>query len=151
MEMERVSNEVLEIFKRVRALCDQVGQKPYAEMLAQAVTFTEEMKRRFVERASRLQNILQLTAPEILMACQPFDIILRDLKRLQDESVILLASPWRRAKYKDLIREKVGADWFDISPAERHQRAHDNGAEIAKEFDDSKSPMLCSQNGLSRT
>jgi lysyl-tRNA synthetase class 2 len=41
-----------------------------------------------------------------------------------------------RAKYKDLVREKAGADWFDISPAERRQRAHDLGAEIGKEYED---------------
>jgi lysyl-tRNA synthetase class 2 len=43
---------------------------------------------------------------------------------------------WKRAKYKDLVREKAGADWFEISPAERRQRAHDLGAEIGKEYED---------------
>lgn len=47
-----------------------------------------------------------------------------------------LTPDWKRAKYKDLIREKAGADWFDISPAERRQRAHDLGAEIGKEYED---------------
>jgi lysyl-tRNA synthetase len=43
---------------------------------------------------------------------------------------------WRRIKYKDLVRAFTSADWFDISPAERRQRAHDMGAEIGKEFED---------------
>lgn len=47
-----------------------------------------------------------------------------------------LTPNWKRAKYKDLIREKAGADWFNISPAERRQRAHDMGAEIGKEYED---------------
>jgi lysyl-tRNA synthetase class 2 len=47
-----------------------------------------------------------------------------------------LTPNWKRAKYKDLIREKAGADWFDISPAERRQRAHDLGAEIGKDYED---------------
>jgi lysyl-tRNA synthetase class 2 len=47
-----------------------------------------------------------------------------------------LTPNWKRAKYKDLVREKAGADWFDISPAERRQRAHDLGAEIGKEYED---------------
>jgi lysyl-tRNA synthetase class 2 len=47
-----------------------------------------------------------------------------------------LTPKWRRARYKDLIREKAGADWFDISPTERRQRAHDMGAEIGKEYED---------------
>lgn len=47
-----------------------------------------------------------------------------------------LKRPWKRVKYKDMIREKAGADWFEISPAERRQRAHDLGAEIGKEYED---------------
>jgi len=47
-----------------------------------------------------------------------------------------LTPNWKRAKYKDLIREKAGADWFEISPAARRQRAHDLGAEIGKEYED---------------
>ncbi len=49
---------------------------------------------------------------------------------------INLTPPWRTVKYKDLVREKAGADWFDIPPAERRQRAHDLGAEIGKEYED---------------
>jgi lysyl-tRNA synthetase class 2 len=47
-----------------------------------------------------------------------------------------LTPKWKRAKYKDLVREKAGMDWFDVSPAERRQRAHDLGAEIGKEYED---------------
>ena len=49
---------------------------------------------------------------------------------------INLTPPWRRVKYKDLVREKAGADWFEISPAERRQRAEALGAEIGKEYED---------------
>jgi len=47
-----------------------------------------------------------------------------------------LTPPWPRVKYKDLVREKAGADWFDVSPRERRQRAIEMGAEIAKEYED---------------
>jgi lysyl-tRNA synthetase class II len=43
---------------------------------------------------------------------------------------------WRRLKYSDLICAFTGKDWYQISPAERRQRAHDMGAEIGKEFED---------------
>ena len=59
-----------------------------------------------------------------------------ELSTLSEEKIIDLSAPWRRAKYKDLVREKAGADWFDVSPAERRQRAHDLGAEIGKEYAD---------------
>ena len=47
-----------------------------------------------------------------------------------------LTPPWRRIKYKDIVRERAGADWFDISAAERRQKAMQMGAEIGKEFED---------------
>src|SRR5215471_15193229 len=34
-----------------------------------------------------------------------------------------LTPPWRRVKYKDLVRERGGPDWFEISPAVRRERA----------------------------
>jgi lysyl-tRNA synthetase class 2 len=47
-----------------------------------------------------------------------------------------LTPPWRRIKYKDLVRERAGTDWFDISPADRRERAVKLGAEIAKGYED---------------
>jgi lysyl-tRNA synthetase, class II len=47
-----------------------------------------------------------------------------------------LSPPWKRAKYKDLIRDKAGSDWFEITPAERRARAVSLGAEIGKEYED---------------
>jgi len=47
-----------------------------------------------------------------------------------------LTPPWRRIKYKDIVRERAGADWFEITPAERRERAVKLGAEIGKEFVD---------------
>jgi lysyl-tRNA synthetase class 2 len=58
------------------------------------------------------------------------------MQKFSQQLIIDLTPNWRRAKYKDLVREKAGADWFDISPAERRQRAHDLGAEIGKEYED---------------
>ena len=34
-----------------------------------------------------------------------------------------LTPDWRRAKYKDLIREKAGDNWFDLTPGQRRARA----------------------------
>lgn len=49
---------------------------------------------------------------------------------------INLTPPWNRVRYNDLVRERAGADWFDLSPADRRQRAHDLGAEIGKDYED---------------
>ena len=34
-----------------------------------------------------------------------------------------LTPDWRRAKYKDLVREKAGNDWFELTPEQRRARA----------------------------
>ncbi len=36
---------------------------------------------------------------------------------------INLSKPWKRARYHDLIKEVAGADWFDITPEQRRERA----------------------------
>jgi lysyl-tRNA synthetase, class II len=47
-----------------------------------------------------------------------------------------LTPPWPRIRYKDIIRERAGADWFDLPPAERRIRALDLGAELGKDYED---------------
>jgi lysyl-tRNA synthetase class 2 len=47
-----------------------------------------------------------------------------------------LTPPWRRAKYKDLVREKAGPDWFDVPSEERRRRAEALGAEIGPNYED---------------
>jgi lysyl-tRNA synthetase class 2 len=42
---------------------------------------------------------------------------------------INLARPWRRARYRDLIRE-VDAQWFDYNSAQRRERCRELGVEI---------------------
>jgi lysyl-tRNA synthetase class 2 len=49
---------------------------------------------------------------------------------------INLTPPWRRIKYKDIVCERAGADWFEITPPERRERAVKLGAEIGKEYED---------------
>ena len=47
-----------------------------------------------------------------------------------------LTPPWRRVTYRDLIRERAGGDWFELTPAERRERATELGAEIIPAFED---------------
>jgi lysyl-tRNA synthetase, class II len=54
----------------------------------------------------------------------------------QVTKTIDLRPPWRRVKYKDIVRERAGADWFDITPHERRERAIKLGAEIGNQYED---------------
>jgi lysyl-tRNA synthetase class 2 len=67
---------------------------------------------------------------------QLINTIEKPLLQLNDNDFIDLTPPWRRVKYKDIVREKAGADWFEISAKERRQHAESLGAEIGKEYED---------------
>lgn len=50
-----------------------------------------------------------------------------------------LTPPWRRVRYKDLVREVAGADWFEVSSAERRRRATEDlklAGDIAAGYED---------------
>ncbi|MCU0771003.1 MAG: lysine--tRNA ligase [Verrucomicrobia bacterium] len=47
-----------------------------------------------------------------------------------------LNPPWRRVTYKELVREKAGADWFELGPGQRRQKAIELGAEIGEAYED---------------
>jgi lysyl-tRNA synthetase, class II len=54
----------------------------------------------------------------------------------QVTKTIDLTPPWRRIKYKELLRERAGDDWFEVSQETRRERAVQLGAEIGREFED---------------
>jgi lysyl-tRNA synthetase class II len=111
----------------------EIGDRPTHELASEALTIFDtswpenqkSIDNKQLSNADKQKNIDDLqrgrkTLKLLTVPCPPID----------------LTKTWRRAKYKDLIREIAGADWFDISPAERRQRAHDLGAEIGKEYKD---------------
>jgi len=50
--------------------------------------------------------------------------------------IINLETPWRRATYHELVCEKGGADWFDITPAERVARGKQLGLDVNEQMAD---------------
>jgi lysyl-tRNA synthetase class 2 len=47
-----------------------------------------------------------------------------------------LARPWRRAPYRELVREVAGADWFDLTSEGRREKAKSLGVEISPQMAD---------------
>ena len=50
--------------------------------------------------------------------------------------VINLARPWRRAPYRDLIRERAGEDWFELSRERKAEKAREMGLTIPAEMEE---------------
>ena len=84
-------------------------------------------------------NLKETISPKLEAAFNRIDRVrfeFESLRREINEEPFIDLGKWEKKRYKDMIREKAGADWFDISPAERRKRAHDLGAEIGKEYED---------------
>ncbi len=118
------------------ALLEQVGKTPSSELARSAISTLLVVIGTVGVHKIQISGEHKPIEDSLLSAASRFDAVVRTLERLSTPKIIDLTPNWRRAKYKDLVREKAGADWFDITPAERRQRAHDLGAEIGKEYED---------------
>lgn len=47
-----------------------------------------------------------------------------------------LTPEWTRARYKDLIKDAAGDDWFELSIEERKTKAESLGADVTNDFED---------------
>jgi lysyl-tRNA synthetase class 2 len=47
-----------------------------------------------------------------------------------------LSRPWRRAPYRDLVREAACADWFELTSPQRREKCHALGVQISPEMAD---------------
>jgi lysyl-tRNA synthetase len=133
-----------EVRKELLSIRERISNEPVEKLAAETISQIEKFSD-LVNSAGTSAIFIGATFAGLNIAQQEnitsdLDSFLKkanqNLCPFQNTKVINLTPNWRRAKYKDLICEKAGADWFDISPAERRQRAHDMGAEIGKEFED---------------
>jgi lysyl-tRNA synthetase class 2 len=120
------------------AICEtKFSSKPYWEVAGEAlqiVTLTMQSLTFINSEISQLNSDKWNECWNILR--RNLDAAINELRDLSVEKTIHLTPSWRRAKYKDLVREKARSDWFEISPDERRQWAHDNGVEITKDYAD---------------
>ncbi len=112
------------------------SQKRTEEIAIEAKKTLEDLRNKFTNYIS-LPHIHSWVPQQVIgEVSKKIDRFISNLEAATVEKIIDLTPSWKRAKYKDLVHEKAGADWFEISPAERRQRAHDLGAEIGKEYED---------------
>jgi lysyl-tRNA synthetase class 2 len=69
----------------------------------------------------------------VTVAENVFDSLL--IKRA-DGTEIDLTPPWRRVTYREIVEERIGKDWFQISPGDRKLRANQMGVEFPPDAPD---------------
>jgi lysyl-tRNA synthetase len=132
------TNEAMELRSWLKDTIENSKKLPKEKLISEAKVLLDEQKRwSYFAVANALKWELTTTSLHYFDRISNLHKQAREkLENCLTPKVINLTPKWRRAKYKDIVREKAGADWFDVSPAERRQRAHDLGAEIGKEFED---------------
>jgi lysyl-tRNA synthetase class 2 len=103
--------KVCEVAKEIRTQFDEMGN-----------AIEKHIQEHYGEDATRIIELLKSQRQQLEILGEPAEPI--DLEH------------WGKIKYKDLVRKKAGADWFEVSPAERRKRAESLGAEIGKEYED---------------
>ncbi len=103
-----------------------------------------EINRNFRNEGISRKHNPEFTMLEIYQAYADFEIMADLVEGLISHLVevtgyqgsIDWTRPWPRKKYRDVIREVAGADWFDISPEQRKERATSLGVEIIPGLED---------------
>jgi lysyl-tRNA synthetase class 2 len=81
------------------------------------------------ETVCEIAQAAKIEIDQLMPPVDPEDPLLADLRflaeefeSLRQETIINLTRPWKRRRYKDLITEKMGDDWFLISRVEKIAR-----------------------------
>ena len=128
------------------ALLEQVGKTPGSELAKSAIGTLLVVIGAVSVRKIQISGEHKPVEDSLISAASRFDAVVRTLERLSTPKVIDLTPNWRRAKYKDLVREKVAekthgkiADWFALTPEERRRVAIEElqmAGDIAKGYED---------------
>jgi hypothetical protein len=133
-----------EIFKTRDKYNSSRHEMPHWEIARNAA---EEILPLFERTKAILQNWADPDHPTGVRSWAPqVEMHIAALEKLKVEEIIDLKRPWKRARYKDLVREKVCqetsglvSDWFALSPEKRRFAAIEYlklGGDIAAGYED---------------
>jgi lysyl-tRNA synthetase class II len=114
---------VAEFTERLNLCVRRIGSEPFWEIARDGAAILDEIRSAFSILASDpivSRNIPEGEAEEAIDEIEKWK---SKFDEMLDEEFIDLTPPWRRVRYKDLVKEVAGQDWFDVKPAERRRRA----------------------------
>ncbi|NJM55643.1 MAG: lysine--tRNA ligase [Verrucomicrobiae bacterium] len=116
-----------------------VGHEPYWDLATRSLQTIEQLVS--ILDAFHNMNAPFFSVPPLELNEARINLInaVNRVKFFQAKQTIDLTPNWRRARYKDLVREVAGQDWFDVSPEERRRRATEDlklAGDIAAGYED---------------
>jgi lysyl-tRNA synthetase class 2 len=132
--INQIKQTVQECLSKLTAAEKKIGQSPVQQIAHEGWSVLDGFWLEYTVH----KGGTQLTETQLLAIAQRFDVARKTLLMMANQQTQkeIDLTKWARVKYKDLIRNRVGADWFEIFPEARRQRAHDLGAEITKDYAD---------------
>ena len=118
---------------------EEIGKKPASEIAGVAMTAILTAIGTIGLKKLNLSVGNKSIEDTLASAAGRFDSGFSVLEKLSTPKVINLTGPWKRARYKDLVRSVAGNDWFDVTPEERRRRAMVDlklAGDIAKGYED---------------
>ena len=119
-EIKSAFQPVNELFKNLRTEIDKAIRPEFWEVAEQISTALDALFQRISALVQQFPNRYDENGRR-LSDLKMHNIMLKNFSKLQ---IIDLTPPWRRVKYKDLIRERIPT-WFDWTPQERLYYAED--------------------------
>jgi lysyl-tRNA synthetase len=132
LEIKSAFQSVNDLFNNLRTEIDKAIRPEFWEVAGQVSAALETLFQKVSTSAQQFPNRFDENGRRF-SDLKMHNIMFKNFSKLE---IIDLTPNWKRAKYKDLIREKAGDDWFEVSSEVRRQRAHDLGAEITKDYAD---------------
>jgi lysyl-tRNA synthetase class 2 len=83
------------------------------------------------EAYSDLRGMQTLVQEMILRVAER---VFNNTKSVGSDKTIDLTLPWKTVSYADLIREKMGSDWFDVTVEEACKRATNMGLDVTQDM-----------------
>ncbi len=136
-ELDSAKSLLSELFKVRDKYNSSRHDRPHWEIAREAL---DEIRPLFERTKATLKNWTDPDHPTGISSwCPQVESHIAALEKLTAEIIIDLKQPWKRAKYKDLVRAVAGNDWFDVTPQERRRRAMEDlklAGDIAKGYED---------------
>lgn len=137
LDLAKATNWIKQEQDEIGRLIDAIGNRPYWELAQDALRVTGVAEEKLFGQEASKSGLFHRTGHPLQQAKDCFERIRSGLAPFTNEPhTINLMPPWRRAKYRDLVREKAGDDWFQLTPAQRRVNAVKLGSEIGEAYED---------------
>ncbi|MEO7299476.1 MAG: amino acid--tRNA ligase-related protein [Verrucomicrobiota bacterium] len=122
----------------LQTLRSKIGSEFHWHLAAEAIQIVQVVEDTLRD-LNKTNGAFDTRSENVIEGFRTIADVKRQFQNLATEEIIDLAPSWKRARYKSLVCEKAGDDWFDVSSQERRRRAIEDlrlGGDISAGYED---------------